>query len=96
MVFDTAVLGTVGILSAIVSIIVEILKNILPKSIPTKIVTIITSFIVTVVFGLVSLPFSILNLVYSIAGGFVVSYVSMFGFDQFKDILSRFGGGTNG
>lgn len=95
MFIGTDILGQVGLLSGAVSIIVEVLKHILPDTVPTKIVTIIVSLLVSIAFGLVSTPFSITNLVYSIFGGFVVAYTSMFGFDQMKDIYNRVGG-SNG
>lgn len=88
-----SVLGMIGVLAAVVAIIVEVLKNVLPQSIPTKLLTMIVSFVVvlvyTFVFGTVTLP----SIVLAIFGGFVISFISMFGFDQFKEVINRFTGG---
>lgn len=86
----SSVLGIVGTLAAINTIIVEVLKNILPKKVPTKIVAMISAMVVTLgyifLFGIIT-PQSI---ILSILGGFVVAFISMFGFDSFKDIFDRF------
>ena len=88
-------LGTVGMLAAATSIITEVLKAILPKKFPTKVLAMIISFIVTFVYVifLSGTAFGVTAIITSIFGGFVVSFISMFGFDQFKDIISRFTGG---
>lgn len=86
----SSVLGIVGTLAAINTIIVEVLKNILPKKVPTKIVAMISAMIVALgyifIFGVIT-PQSI---ILGILGGFVVAFISMFGFDSFKDIFDRF------
>lgn len=86
----SSVLGIVGTLAAINTIIVEVLKNILPKKVPTKIVAMISAMVVALgyifLFGIIT-PQSI---ILSILGGFVVAFISMFGFDSFKDIFDRF------
>lgn len=92
----SSVLGIAGTLAAINTIIVEVLKNILPKKVPTKLVAMISAM--AVVFGYVFIfeTLTIQNVIFSILGGFVVAFISMFGFDSLKDIIERFkvkGGG---
>lgn len=85
-----SVLGIAGTLAAINTIIVEVLKNVLPKKVPTKLVAMISAMIVVLgyifIFGTIT-PQSI---ILGILGGFVVAFISMFGFDSLKDILERF------
>lgn len=85
-----SILGVAGTLAAINVIIVEVLKNILPKKIPTKLVAMISAMIVVLgyifIFGTIT-PQSI---ILGILGGFVVAFISMFGFDSLKDIFERF------
>lgn len=88
-----SVLGMVGILAAAVAIIVEVLKAVLPKSFPTKLLTMIVSFVVVLVYTIVFGTITMSSIVLAIFGGFVISFVSMFGFDSFKEIIGRFTGG---
>lgn len=85
-----SVLGIAGTLAAINTIIVEVLKNVLPKKVPTKLVAMISAMIVVLgyifIFGTIT-PQSI---ILDILGGFVVAFISMFGFDSLKDVLERF------
>lgn len=85
-----SVLGIAGTLAAINTIIVEVLKNVLPKKVPTKFVAMISAMIVVLgyifIFGTIT-PQSI---VLGILGGFVVAFISMFGFDSLKDVLEKF------
>ena len=84
------VLGIIGTLAAINTIIVEVLKNILPEKVPTKIVAMVSAMVVvlgyTFLFGVITPQ----NIVLSIFGGFVVAFISMFGFDSLKDVFDRF------
>lgn len=88
-----SVLGLVGILAAATAIIVEVLKAVLPKSFPTKALTMIVSFVVVLVYTFVFGTITVTSIIMAIFGGFVVSFISMFGFDQFKEIINRFTGG---
>lgn len=88
-----SIIGTVGILATAVSIITEVMKAVLPKKFPTKVLAMIVSFIVCIVYTIAFGTVSVSSIVMAIFGGFVVSFVSMFGFDQFKEIISRFTGG---
>ncbi len=85
-----SVLGIAGTLAAINTIIVEVLKNVLPKKIPTKLVAMISAIIV--VFGYIFIFGTITpqSIILGILGGFVVAFISMFGFDSLKDVFERF------
>lgn len=85
-----AELGQIGVFAAMTSIITQVLKNLLPNKFPTKILATLVSFVVvvgyTVIFGEIS-PSSIFMAIF---GGFVVAFISMFGYDQFKETILRF------
>lgn len=89
----SSILGLIGLCAAATSIVVQVLKNILPQTIPTKILVVITSFIVVLGYTIGFETITIKNIISSIFGGFVISFVSMFGFDSLKDIIGRFTGG---
>ena len=84
------VLGAIGILAAIVSIITELFKNIIPKSFPTKALVMITSLIITLGFMLIFCAISVKMIVLGIIGSFVVAFISMYGWDTFKEIIIKF------
>lgn len=88
-----SVLGLVGILAAATAIIVEVLKAVLPKSFPTKALAMIVSFVVVLAYTFMFGTITFTSIIMAIFGGFVVSFISMFGFDQFKEIINRFTGG---
>lgn len=83
-------LGTVGGLAFIVSLITEVLKDWLPKKFPTKLLVMIISLILTIGFVLLSGGVSVINGVYGAIGSFIVSFVSMYGWDSFKELYNRF------
>lgn len=93
-----SLLGIAGMLAAITSIIVEVLKNILPKKFPTKALTIIVGVLMTVGYVVftsilgkgLAVATIIFLVVAGIFGGLVVSFISMSGFDSFKEIIERF------
>ena len=82
-----SVIGTIGILAAFVSIITEVLKGIIPKSFPTKLLVLIIILFCEISFKMIAA---------GIIGSFVVSFVSMYGFDSLKSIFDRFTKGSNG
>lgn len=86
----TNALGVLGILTFMTTIIVEVLKNIITEEFPTKLLTIIVSFVVTIVFVIVFCEISLKSIILGVFGSFIVSFVSMNGFDSLKDIYSRF------
>lgn len=83
-------LGTVGGLAFIVSLITEVLKNLLPKKFPTKLLVMIISLILTIGFVLLFGGASVINGIYGAVGSFIVSFVSMHGWDSFKELYNRF------
>lgn len=84
------VLGVIGILAAIVSIFTELFKNIIPKFFPTKALVMITSLIITLGFILIFCAISIKMIAFGIIGSFVVAFISMYGWDTFKEIIIKF------
>lgn len=83
-------LGAIGMLAAMTSIVVQVLKNILPKNFPTKILTVIVALIITIGFVLIFGTVNLTSILFAIFGGFIVAFIAMFGFDNFKDIIERF------
>lgn len=90
-----SVIGVIGILAAFVSIITEILKGIIPKFFPTKLLVLIISLIVTVLAIILFCEINFKMIAAGIIGSFVVSFVSMYGFDSLKSIFDRFTKGSN-
>ena len=90
-----SVIGVIGILAAFVSIITEVLKGIIPKSFPTKLLVLIISLIVTVLAIILFCEINFKMISAGIIGSFVVSFVSMYGFDSLKSIFDRFAKGSN-
>lgn len=84
------ILGIIGILAAIVSIIVEVLKRIIPNSFPTKALVIIVSFVITLTFIFIFCKINIKIIALGAVGSFVVSFISMYGWDTFKEIIRKF------
>ena len=95
-------IAVLSLLAFIVNIVVELIKDLAPfKQTPTKFVAILTSFIVCVlasilyvsyanvtIFPLVLIPTVLL-------ATFPVAYISMYGFDTFKELYNKFNkGGT--
>lgn len=87
---SSGILALLGGLASTTSVIVEFLKKILPQSFPTKALAIIVSLIVTLGFTLLTYGVTIETIVVGILGSFVVSFISMYGWDTFKDIIERF------
>ena len=84
------VLGTIGILAAIVSIITELFKNIIPQAFPTKALVMIISLIIILGFIIIFCAISVKMIVFGIIGSFVVAFISMYGWDTFKEIIIKF------
>lgn len=85
-----SVLGVIGILAALVSIITEVLKKIVPQSFSTKALVMIISLVITLGFVLIFCAISVKIIVLGIVGSFVVAFISMYGWDTFKEIITRF------
>lgn len=87
---SSGILALLGGLASTTSVIVELFKKILPQSFPTKALAIIVSLIVTLGFTLLTYGVAVETIVVGILGSFVVSFISMYGWDTFKDIIERF------
>lgn len=85
-----AELGQIGVFATMVAIITEVLKNLLPKNFPTKILATLVSFVVVIGYNIVFGEASPSSIFMAIFGGFVVAFISMFGYDQFKETILRF------
>lgn len=84
------IVSLLGILSAITTAIVQVLKNILPKKFPTKILTVIVSVIIMLAYVIIFGTISISSILFAIFGGFIIAFIAMFGFDNFKETIDRF------
>jgi len=90
------ILALIGGLSFIVTVIVEVIKNtkVLEK-VPTQLVAIIVSILVCVIGYLAYASYSAMVITWyyifaALIAAFVVSYVSMYGFDTLKELYDRF------
>lgn len=85
-------LGSIAGVAFITMIIVQMVKEFtLLKKIPTKLVAIITAMLVN--FGVLAIEGTVLTagvVVYTILSGFIVAYVSIYGWDTFKELKDRF------
>ena len=90
------IIGVLGALAFAVSLITEMLKD-LPgiKKVPTKALVILVSLIVTVAALMVyvayaGIQFQWYYIVLAVFAAFVVAYISMYGWDTFKELKDRF------
>ena len=90
------IIGILGALAFVVSLITEMLKD-LPgiKKMPTKAFVILVSLIVTVAALLIYLAYAGIPLLWyyivlAVFAAFVVAYISMYGWDTFKELKDRF------
>ena len=88
--------GGLAALAFVVNIIVEVTKDFIP--VPTKAWAMIVSCVVSVSALFIAsaydvLPLNASNIILSVLGSFIVAYVSMYGFDTFKDLWNRFQNG---
>lgn len=82
-------LGIIGTLTAFNIIVVEVLKNVLPKKIPTKIVAMISAVVIVLGYVCIFNTITLKTVALGILGSFVVAFISMYGFDSFKDVFER-------
>lgn len=85
----------VGVLSLCVAIVVQLTKEFIPKVIPTKLYTLVLSLIISVLavlcyFSYMGLAIKFYIVVGSIALGFLVAFISSYGWDEFKELKDRF------
>ena len=88
--FGMGSMSDLGILATITTIIVQLCKDYIPKKIPTKLVALITGIVVTVVFSFLTNGLDITTGVKGLFMGFIVSFISMNGFDSLREIWTRF------
>ena len=89
----TCVPGVIMVLAFMVNIAVQLTKGIVP--IPTKLWCVLVAMAVNtgVLFGTSSLGVIKLNgayIIFSLLSSFIVAYISMYGFDTFKELWVRF------
>lgn len=85
----------IGALSFFVSVITQLTKDFIPKVIPTKLYVLIVSIVITVTSVLCYLSYKSFSLkpyvvIGSFALGFLVAFVSTYGWDEFKELKDRF------
>lgn len=94
----SAILGAIMALAFVVNIIVQVTKEFIP--LPTKLWCVITAMAVVLggVLALIAgghLELSLLTVVLSILGSFIIAFIAMYGFDTFKELWERFKKGEN-
>lgn len=87
--------SVIGILAMFISIVVQLTKDFIPKVIPTKLYVLILSIVVTVVgvlclFNYKGLEIKFYIIVGCVALGFIVAFITMYGWDELKSIKDRF------
>lgn len=85
----------IGALSFFVSLVIQLTKEFIPKVIPTKLYTLVVSIVVTVVSVLCYLSYNSVEIkpylvIGSFALGFIVSFIAVYGWDEFKELKDRF------
>lgn len=88
--FGMGSLSDLGILATITTVIVQLCKDFVPKKIPTKLVALIIGIIVSIIFSFLSYGISLTIGIKGLFIGFIVSFISMNGFDSLKEIWQRF------
>ncbi len=88
--FGVGSLSDLGILATITTVIVQLSKDFIPKKIPTKFVALVVGIIVSIVFSFLTYGLDIVTGIKGLFIGFIVSFISMNGFDSLKEIWQRF------
>lgn len=83
-------LNEVSTLAAMVAVITEVLKNIVPQKFPTKGLALIVSILVVYGYLIIGGDITTSKMTFGAFESFVVSFISMFGYDTFKDIGGKF------
>lgn len=96
-VFESGItlLSIVGVLAMFISIVTQLTKEFIPKKIPTKLYVLGISVIVTVTGVLCYMSYLNKEIkVYIVFGafalGFIVAFISMYGWEEFKELKDRF------
>lgn len=85
-------IGLVVVMASLVSIITQVLKNILPERLKTRVLVLFISIFVVFGYSFATVPITSLVIFNDICLSFIISFVSMFGFDSLKDVIKRCGG----
>ena len=89
-------LGSLAGVAFVTMIIVQMIKDIeVLKKVPTKLVAMVVAMIVN--FAVLAIEGTVLTVgvvCYTILSGFIVAYISFYGFDTFKELKERFMNGT--
>ena len=85
----------VGALAFFVSIITQLTKEFVIKAIPTKLYVLILSVVTTMLsvlcyFSYKSVEIKLYLVVGSFALGFIVAFIAVYGWDEFKELKDRF------
>lgn len=88
-------ISIVGVLAMFISIVVQLTKDFIPKAIPTKLYVLVLSIVVTVVsvlclFSYKGLEVKFYIIVGCVALGFIVAFITMYGWEELKSIKDRF------
>lgn len=88
-------ISVISVMALFISIVTQLTKELVPKVIPTKLYVLVISVISTVVGVLCYLQYKGLEIKFyivvgSIALGFFVAFISMYGWDEFKELKDRF------
>lgn len=93
----TIILAVIGSLAFIVSVITQVIKGIgIFNKVPTDIVVFVLSIGITVVAFIAYMQYIQMAILWymilaSIVAGFVVAFVSMYGWEKLSDLWKRFG-----
>lgn len=92
-----SVMGVLGILAFATSLVVDVLEAVIPKlkETPSKLTVIIVALIITIMAAVIycqimSLAIYWYYYILAIFAGFVVAYISMYGWDTFTELKDRF------
>ena len=88
-------ISVISVMALFISIVTQLTKEFIPKVIPTKLYVLVISVISTVVGVLCYLQYKGLEIKFyivigSVALGFFVAFISMYGWDEFKELKDRF------
>ena len=89
----TLLLAVVAALTMVTTLVVEVVKNLFPK-VPTNFVAVIVAMIITVLAAVIlcnamKISFMWYYAIGAVVLGFFVAYAAMFGFDKFKEAVSK-------
>ncbi len=92
------IFGMLTVLAFVVNILVQVLKGMVP--IPTKVLCLIVALAVNIASLIIFesegyIAFDLTNIVVAVMGSPVIAFISMYGFDTFKELWERFKNGED-